>query len=525
MDRITVHLLYQPLNLALSTSDPSLINGWSHSKRCTPKTTNTLSQNELASIWVTEEQVESRVLINRAWLFKIRAQYVQHEISAIDTSPIQSSIRVICQPENSSHQRISQVEGYDLDDDSGTEEECSDWSPASERPNPQPHGASAKLYSPPDPDISPIMSDIFTSESNGQVLSGKSLGYSEHLLTSGHSDPSKRGDSKDAENGLEKRSKANNSRFSSDETLKMWSRVPKYPVPITDVSDRPAQESCYQQRSNESYSQQQQCLEHRTSPAASPRLGHASTSLQPPARSKRLKPHDGFAGDLGLHESMQGGSMEHMSQQSQGGYSQLPPHNYHDFHFSAPGRPSKLPRQSESCEWDSFQDSSRVIGQPAMPAKAPKLQRPWPQSIPEDDTLLIDLKEIDTANYTRPKKVVDSYPGLSSFAVAPACQSFRMPPALHPFQFPALSPSPPNLSTAPQPTLSPSMDSGYSYRGQTVPGPVWNSTGLVTNPSSVSGGLDGFQNYSYMTSGTGHELALVDATKLHVFVSEYLKAL
>jgi hypothetical protein len=82
-------------------------------------------------------------------------------------------------------------------------------------------------------------------------------------------------------------------------------------------------------------------------------------------------------------------------------------------------------------------------------------------------------------------------------------------------------PQPPaNVQSGPSASSS-TMGSPYSNHGQTVPGPEWNSTGLGINPSIVGGAYDGFaQDFSYTTSGMDHELAFTDVTKSHVFVGE-----
>jgi serine/threonine protein kinase len=137
---------------------------------------------------------------------------------------------------------------------------------------------------------------------------------------------------------------------------------------------------------------------------------------------------------------------------------------------------------------------------------------------------------LDTAEYTHPKTSHDTYKGYSITAATPIYPEpqrdayGKHSPALYPVESSELRPPPSNLSTASGPSaLSSTMGTPYSNLDQTFLGPEWNSTGLGINPGIVDGGFDGFQDFSYTTSGMEHELAFTDVTKSHVFVGECLK--
>jgi hypothetical protein len=206
-----------------------------------------------------------------------------------------------------------------------------------------------------------------------------------------------------------------------------------YRVPAEYI-DYSAQEPHHQQRSYEAHPHQQ--LQHagassldplHTAPhpqqhhhlgygsgSMQPHLQYGTAPLQPQIGSKRSRPHDELEMDLGLHGSMQDDGMEGMSQQSLGGYGQQPAEQqrYHGHHLPESARPSKMPRQGDVGESNMMsQGAPSVVGQPGMPPPALKPRGPKLKFTPEDDGLLVDLKENKSLTW---KQIAEFFPGRSS---------------------------------------------------------------------------------------------------------------
>jgi Myb-like DNA-binding domain len=206
-----------------------------------------------------------------------------------------------------------------------------------------------------------------------------------------------------------------------------------YRVPAEFNIDFSAQEPHHQQRSYEPHPHQQ--LQHAGASSLDPlhapphsqhhhtHLGYGSAPMQPhlaygtaPMQSqigpKRSRQHDELELDLGgLHGGMQDEGMESMSQQSLGGYEQPPQQRYHGHQLPVSARPPKMPRQDETGESSMSQGAPSVVGQPGMPAPAPKPRGPKLKFTPEDDGLLVELKENRSLTW---KQIAEFFPGRSS---------------------------------------------------------------------------------------------------------------
>jgi hypothetical protein len=203
-----------------------------------------------------------------------------------------------------------------------------------------------------------------------------------------------------------------------------------YRVP-GEYIDFPAQEHHHQQHSYESHPHQQlqhagassldplhatpHTQHHHThlgygNPPMQPHLAYGTPTMQQQIGSKRSRPHDEL--DMGgLHGGMQDEGMESMSQQSLGGYGQPPQQRYHGHQLPASARPPKVPRSDETGESSMSQGAPSVVGQPGMPAPALKPRGPKLKFTPEDDALLVELKENRSLTW---KQIAEFFPGRSS---------------------------------------------------------------------------------------------------------------
>lgn len=116
----------------------------------------------------------------------------------------------------------------------------------------------------------------------------------------------------------------------------------------------------------------------------------------------------------GLHGSMQDDGMQGISQQSLGGYGQQlsEQQHYHSHPLPDSARPPKIPRQGDAGESSMMSQSApSVVGQPGMPPPALKPRGPKLKFTPEDDGLLVDLKENKSLTW---KQIAEFFPGRSS---------------------------------------------------------------------------------------------------------------
>lgn len=138
---------------------------------------------------------------------------------------------------------------------------------------------------------------------------------------------------------------------------------------------------------------------------------------QQSAVGKRPRPHDELGMDIGgVQEGQMHGEMSsmpsQMSQQPLGGYGG-PPQAFHSHALPNQGpRGAKMPRLGELPESSMMsQGAPSVVGTAGMPAPAPRPRGPKLKFTPEDDQLLVDLKENKSLTW---KQIAEFFPGRSS---------------------------------------------------------------------------------------------------------------
>ncbi|KFY14870.1 hypothetical protein V491_05876 [Pseudogymnoascus sp. VKM F-3775] len=133
------------------------------------------------------------------------------------------------------------------------------------------------------------------------------------------------------------------------------------------------------------------------------------TPSQPRSSSlKRVRQHEELDMNLGLEDD----GLESLGQQSMVGYGQPPPpQHHHHHHIPDSGRPSKMSRHGGAEEAMMSQGAPSVVGQPGMPSPAQKPRGPKLKFTPEDDQLLVDLKENKSLTW---KQIAEFFPGRSS---------------------------------------------------------------------------------------------------------------
>lgn len=132
---------------------------------------------------------------------------------------------------------------------------------------------------------------------------------------------------------------------------------------------------------------------------------------------KRPRAHDememGMGGVSGgqMHGDMQGMSSQ-MSQQTMGGYGGGP-QTFHSHALPNQGpRGSKMPRLGEAPESSMMSHGApSVVGTAGMPLPAARPRGPKLKFTPEDDQLLVDLKENKSLTW---KQIAEFFPGRSS---------------------------------------------------------------------------------------------------------------
>ncbi|KAI1265236.1 hypothetical protein F5Y18DRAFT_63505 [Xylariaceae sp. FL1019] len=143
-----------------------------------------------------------------------------------------------------------------------------------------------------------------------------------------------------------------------------------------------------------------------------PPLYSTLTPTQPhSAGSKRSRPDE-----LDLIPDLEQGDLDSMQQPSMGAaYAQTassaaPTHHHHRLPDSGP--PSKmLRREGDGGPGGGGGAAPSVVGQVGMPLPAPRPRGPKLKFTPEDDALLIDLKENKSLTW---KQIADFFPGRSS---------------------------------------------------------------------------------------------------------------
>lgn len=145
-----------------------------------------------------------------------------------------------------------------------------------------------------------------------------------------------------------------------------------------------------------------------------PPLYPAMTPTQPhSAGSKRSRPDDLDLSVPGMSELEQS-DIDNMQQSMGAAYAQAagaaPTHHHHRLPDQGP--PSKMMRrEGDGSMGTAGGGAPSVVGQAGMPAPAPRPRGPKLKFTPEDDALLIDLKENKSLTW---KQIADFFPGRSS---------------------------------------------------------------------------------------------------------------
>jgi hypothetical protein len=146
-------------------------------------------------------------------------------------------------------------------------------------------------------------------------------------------------------------------------------------------------------------------------------LPYGMRQMQPAAGTKRLRDSlDLGIGDL-PDDQMQGVDLQNMSsqmpQQSMAGvgYGGQPVQEYHAHTMPNQGHLSKMPRMDDGESSMLTQGAPSMVGMDGMPPPAPRPRGPKLKFTPEDDQLLIDLKENKSLTW---KQIAEFFPGRSS---------------------------------------------------------------------------------------------------------------
>jgi hypothetical protein len=149
----------------------------------------------------------------------------------------------------------------------------------------------------------------------------------------------------------------------------------------------------------------------------------APRQMQQPTGTKRQR--DDLELEMGhLPEgAMQGGGMQQaggmqgmpsqMSEQAMVGYGGQPVQTYHSHPLPNTGHRSKMPRigDPDSSMMSGGGGAPSVVGLEGMPQPAPRPRGPKLKFTPEDDQLLVDLKENKSLTW---KQIAEFFPGRSS---------------------------------------------------------------------------------------------------------------
>jgi hypothetical protein len=184
------------------------------------------------------------------------------------------------------------------------------------------------------------------------------------------------------------------------------------------------QQQQQQQQQHPHHSQQHQVLlgphmAHHQSPqfgGGQGMLPYGTQRIGPPGGTKRQR--DDLELEMGgLPEAQMGGDMHSMSSQmaSQSmvgvGYGAQPVQEYHAHTLPNQGHRSKMPRIGEGDSMLSQGGAPSVVGMEGMPPPAPRPRGPKLKFTPEDDQLLVDLKENKSLTW---KQIAEFFPGRSS---------------------------------------------------------------------------------------------------------------
>lgn len=156
--------------------------------------------------------------------------------------------------------------------------------------------------------------------------------------------------------------------------------------------------------------------------AVAPLYSSIGGSSGPSSGIKRPRPDDLDISVSGMSE-LEHGDIGSMQQASMGTYAQagpsgtpqhtpshLPP-THHHHRLPDTGPPTKIMRHDTDVEGCSGGGAPSVVGQVGMPLPAPRPRGPKLKFTPEDDQLLVDLKENKSLTW---KQIADFFPGRSS---------------------------------------------------------------------------------------------------------------
>lgn len=150
----------------------------------------------------------------------------------------------------------------------------------------------------------------------------------------------------------------------------------------------------------------QQLLRHQQSALIGSPMAHLGNQTQFGGPQ-----HLNFDTTLQQQLMMDVGGMEEMGQHSIGGYQQEQHHliqQHHHHQLPESSRPRKISGSGES---DDNSNVPSVVGQPGMPPPAPRPRGPKLKFTPEDDALLVELKENKALSW---KQIAEFFPGRSS---------------------------------------------------------------------------------------------------------------
>lgn len=146
-------------------------------------------------------------------------------------------------------------------------------------------------------------------------------------------------------------------------------------------------------------------------------LPYGTRQIQSASGTKRQRDELGL--DIGglPGEQMQGDDLQRMSSQMSQqsmvgvGYGAQPVQEYHAHTLPNQGHPSKMARTDEEESSMMTQGAPSMVGMEGMPPPAPRPRGPKLKFTPEDDQLLIDLKENRSLTW---KQIAEFFPGRSS---------------------------------------------------------------------------------------------------------------
>ncbi|THV46013.1 hypothetical protein BGAL_0427g00080 [Botrytis galanthina] len=161
-------------------------------------------------------------------------------------------------------------------------------------------------------------------------------------------------------------------------------------------------------------------MAHQQSPqyGGGQHIGYMGAQIQQPSSvGKRPRTHDDLDIGMGrvsegqMHGQMQGMSSQ-MAQQTMGGYGGEP-QAFHSHALPNQGpRGAKIPRLGEGPDSSMMsQGAPSVVGTAGMPMPAERPRGPKLKFTPEDDQLLVDLKENKALTW---KQIAEFFPGRSS---------------------------------------------------------------------------------------------------------------